>query len=922
MTASTAQIRAALAAAHDLRPHTDTQLLEYVDLCMGFRLDRAAVCPGHVAPAQLVADAFFDRFTSAVAVGPRSGGKTRALSVLDHMNSRFRAGCFTTHVGAVQRQASLGYGYMLEYLKLPHYANDVATEPTQIRTLYRNGSEVAILPGTLSGVSGPHPSRAVLDEADFTPWEVYQQFLGMPMSKVGPDGVEIPQQTLITSALRTSFGVMNRIVREARGTKRIYQWCALETLEGCRTCPDADSAGRGIALEPPHCPLWTQCGGRARRARGHVPLADLLHRFAEVDPQTWAIQYRLEEGTGEGLVVPTWSDENVSEEAEYKRGAGPTFWCWDYGFSDPFVLYWCQLMPNRDINVFDGIYTSGKAIDEVLDLVHDRSRPEGARFFVRDPKTGVERGPYAKPVRSWGDAAAPEVGHQIRKRCGVEDLTRPMKVLDSVSVLRFYVRDNTGRRRLKVHPRVYGLKEEMPGWHRKQNPNGTFDELPAENHGGSNPDHAIDAVRYALYHIEQGGLPTGLDYIGIVGEPRDDQPEWMRERRGERRAPQQGGPDPHAAAQRAPAGRAEEDRWKLCGDWQALPPAAAAQPYPSWTGRRTLWNVTAPERRALVHGDHTGHPGERVDRAGVLVRARCVEAERPGEARLQDAERTGREERSRVEARRRRVDGDRRLFRDDVVDAAAAGVCDDLDAGRKLVRSFEDDVVEVAVVVLEDDGVARLDVERRPHVGRDLADVRRQSDGDVVDRGAGGRGRHARSITRVLQRALLDVEVACEVGLAAGLDRLRRIDGGIRRVDAHGAAHRERVDEADVLVRSRLREGQAVGRSVRDADEPGVRVRTVAGEDVLGGGAVGGVRIEDLLLRIGGVVEQVVLEDLRQLPRRREGDGVALESLRRPLDGVALADADIGGHVHLDVESALGVAGEHLEGGMASGRCG
>ena len=51
----------------------------------------------------------------------------------------------------------------------------------------------------------------------------------------------------------------------------------------------------------------------------------------------------------------------------------------------------------------------------VLEHVHDRSRPEQAMFYCRDPQTAVERGPYKKPARSWGDAASPEVGHQVRK---------------------------------------------------------------------------------------------------------------------------------------------------------------------------------------------------------------------------------------------------------------------------------------------------------------------------------------------------------------------------------------------------------------------------------------------------------------------------------------------------------------------------
>lgn len=260
--ATTRLSRADIAAMRDMKPKTDGTLLAYIERYLGFALDSAAVCPGHLPMAAVVADAFFDRFQSAVVVGSRGSGKTTALSVLDHMNSRFRGGCHTVHVAAALRQAQLGYDYVRGYLRLPHFKDDVATEPTQIRTAYRNGSEVSIVPGTIGGTSGPHPARAVLDEADLAPWEVVQQFYGMPMSAMNrTTGEMIPQQTIITSAFNTNFGTMSRIVREATGNKALYTSCVFESLQGCRTCPDAEAAKRRIVSNPPHCPLWEQCGG-------------------------------------------------------------------------------------------------------------------------------------------------------------------------------------------------------------------------------------------------------------------------------------------------------------------------------------------------------------------------------------------------------------------------------------------------------------------------------------------------------------------------------------------------------------------------------------------------------------------------------------------------------------------------------------
>jgi hypothetical protein len=466
-----------------------------------------------------MADAIFDRFRSAAVVGPRGGGKTRNLSILDHLNSRFRERCGTNHVGSILAQAQLGYGYLLEYFQMKPFRRDPLTLPTMRKTTYRNGSFVAILPGTITGVSGPHPQRGLLDEADFCPWDVYQQFLGMPLSSD-----EVPLQEIITSALRTVHGTMQRIINEApaRG-RRVYRWCVYEAMRPCPMCEDAERVKRGIVLEPPSCPLWrepSECGGRVRNSRGHLRLEDILHRHQEVDEETWIVQYLVRRGSRQGLVVPNWSvlpDGNVTEEAEYDAEAGPTFWCWDYGFTDPFVLYWCQFCKNGDVHVFDGVYVTQHDIDEVLDYVHDGSLEKEERFFCRDPRSGERRGPYRKPRVSYGDPSSPETAYRIRKRCRVRDLSKPVRILDRVSVYRRFVRDNSGYRRFKVHPRVPGLAEEMEVWHRVQLPDGTYGEQPAENVAGSNPDHGCDAVSYGCVGVDKG-FPAEAEFRVLGGK--------------------------------------------------------------------------------------------------------------------------------------------------------------------------------------------------------------------------------------------------------------------------------------------------------------------------------------------------------------------------------------------------------------------
>ena len=75
------------------------------------------------------------------------------------------------------------------------------------------------------------------------------------------------------------------------------------------------------------------------------------------------------------------------------------------------------------------------------------------------------------------------------------------KVTDGISLVRRYVRTNRAERKLLIHPRCEHLIRELSAWRLLQVSPGVWDDEPEPNEGDRNPDHACDALRYALVNL-------------------------------------------------------------------------------------------------------------------------------------------------------------------------------------------------------------------------------------------------------------------------------------------------------------------------------------------------------------------------------------------------------------------------------------
>lgn len=502
----------------------DSDLLYmFVKTILGFNIPRQKVCDDHCAPFDFISDSFFDAVSKMLVVANRNGGKTQNFGILNALDALCKKKCEIASVGAIEDQAKKCYKYTVDIIQKPYFSKLLSKDPMISLTKLDNGSEISILPGTMSGVNGPHPQRTNFDEVELTQWKILMEFMSMAKSTK-----EVPACVRITSTRKFSHGPMQKLIdeRDKRNFK-LYMWCIWETIERCSDnrsgvvpcyviVPDdkkkrvvkhkvfshnKDDYEKEFPIDTliknreKHsgclaCPLVEVCLCKAKRADGYYSISDTIEKFTGIDRSVWDAQWECKKPGTEGLVYGEF-DEAIHVIPKESFKFNPDYPCYagqDFGYSDPAGTIFLQFLPNGDAVIFDELYERRK------------QTPVLAKYYWK-PKQDKYN------CRYWfADTENADAISQMES-IGIPVLSADKNISMGISKVRSWFRTADGYIRLYITSNCVNTIAELKSYKYPEN-------------GGDRPvdknNHLMDPLRYILYTLAE--LDGDGDGEGISAE--------------------------------------------------------------------------------------------------------------------------------------------------------------------------------------------------------------------------------------------------------------------------------------------------------------------------------------------------------------------------------------------------------------------
>ncbi|MBN1846898.1 MAG: hypothetical protein JW810_14525 [Sedimentisphaerales bacterium] len=501
-----------------MRPRTRAQLAAYVQAFWGLTIPDQRICPDHDSPLDYLAYAFLggtpsDRGSSDMAATPsagaetaeipalgslhtpapvphacrpaglgrdaviwanRGGGKTQLGAIASLLECLFLPGCRVRILGGSQEQSRRMYENLTDALARGFEENLLGPLRTNGCT-FRNRSEVQILSQSDRSVRGLHVQRLRCDEVELFDPGVWQaaQFITQSRPHIAA-GVQV------FSTLHRPYGLMQEILTLAAETgMRTFRWCLWEVIERCR--------GRSCS----QCGLWSDCGGRARRANGYYRIDDALAQKRRSSAAAWRTEMLCQRPQQQDIVFAEF-DAALHVRPHGYRAELPLYRAIDFGYSNPLVCLFLQVDDDGRVFVIDEHIKSRTTLAEHTRLI-ERQYPYPVEATYCDP-AGRQRNEIT------GTSAITEL-----KALGIPTQCRPSQVLDGIELIRRFLRPAVGGTNLLIAPRCPRLIQAFQQLRYQRLAGGSLSEQPEKD---GVHDHLIDALRY--FFVNRFGRPRQL----------------------------------------------------------------------------------------------------------------------------------------------------------------------------------------------------------------------------------------------------------------------------------------------------------------------------------------------------------------------------------------------------------------------------
>jgi hypothetical protein len=290
------------------------------------------------------------------------------------------------------------------------------------------------------------------------------------------------------------------------GARKTFAWCVWDVVARCHPARDCGT-----------CPLWADCGGRAKGASGFVPVEDVIAMHGRVSRATWEhemlcrpprAEHAVFPGFARGRHVCAFPQSRATGRGEAVVAGGRALVCEavvagvDFGFAAAFVCLWVVMLKDergrRVAWVVDELVAARRTLRQNAEAMRARGGADGgfAPAVVYCDVAG--RGRNGQTGRT-DEAVLRGEGFTVR--------SGPMGIVESLALVGDLVEpaEEGAAPRLLVDPRCERLIAAFEGYAWKR---------PGEEalKDGVH-DHLIDALRYALFnHDRPRGKVEVLNY--------------------------------------------------------------------------------------------------------------------------------------------------------------------------------------------------------------------------------------------------------------------------------------------------------------------------------------------------------------------------------------------------------------------------
>lgn len=483
------------------RPRTRRSLKNYVKAFLGIGIPDKRICPEHNSPL----DYLWHTYTADFPKGPnsqaatshakseisnlrseipplnadcivwanRAGGKTELAAIATLLDCIFKPNCQVRILGGSGEQSSRMYEYLTAFLNRG-FEEFLAGPVLKAKCRFTNGSAVEVLTQSPMSVRGQHIQKLRCDEV-----ELFDEAVFAAAKFTTQSTANLIAAMEIISTMHRPYGLMQQAIASAGllGTP-VFKWCVFEVIEKCtgRTCSQ--------------CPLWSDCGGRAKRANGYLKIDDCITQMRRASRAGFEAEMLCKRPSLENIVFADFDPQIHVKPIDYNPNL-PLYRTLYFGFVNPFVCLWIQVDAEGSVRVIDEYIRSRATID-----VH------AAEMKTRTPVAEEQvTATFCDPAGAGAnDVTGTSVVRELRT-LGIATRFRRSGIVEGIELIRRAIRSGDGRSTFVVSPKCPRLIEAMQCYHYPDQP--TPAELPQKD---GIYDHPIDALRY--FFINHAKPPT------------------------------------------------------------------------------------------------------------------------------------------------------------------------------------------------------------------------------------------------------------------------------------------------------------------------------------------------------------------------------------------------------------------------------